>query len=134
MMEKIIIRRRLPPRTKDLESDIRWICECLGLSERDKCKPAYKIFHEILFSLSRNSRIDSNAMAKKFNLTRGAVNYHIRYLIDSGILVRRGKRIALRSGNLTRTLEEMQRDINMVFEEMKRISSEIDRELGLEYR
>jgi len=135
MTQELRIRRLLPPRTKDLDSDIEWICESLGLiTSNDKDDPTLKIFREVLFSLARNSKIRSDELAEKCNLTRGAVNYHIRYLINSGIFVRRKRCIMLRSGNLRRTLEDIQRDVNFIFEEMKRIAKEIDKELGLEYR
>ena len=127
MVFRISIRSYQPPRQVDLDLEIDWVCSCLGLvSGRDVSRTAEEIFRRILEANRHEKSVTSEKLAEDLELSRGAVNHHLRSFIESGLIVRRKRRIFLRSSTLSGTLEEMRRDADRIFEDLIRTAKNLD--------
>ena len=132
---KISLRDLNPPKAKG-DDDIEWICESLSLfTKKDSDKSAYKIFRSLLKSSLEGDPKTSAEIADEMDLARGTVLFHMKKFSNSG-LVRRapGRKYVLRESCLEDTIDDMMRDAERMFERMKRIAAEIDREFGFERR
>jgi predicted transcriptional regulator len=132
---KISLKDLRPPTEKG-DEDIEWICESLNLfTKKDTDKSAYKIFRTLLKSSLEGEPKTSAEIADEMDLARGTVLFHMRKFFNSG-LVRRapGRRYVLRESCLEDTIEDMMHDTEKMFERMKRIAAEIDKEFGFERR
>ncbi len=133
---KIRLQDLRPPAKSDEEDDIEWLCRSLSLfTKKDSEKSAYKIFRILVKSSIEGEPKTSTEIADQLNLARGTVLFHMKKFYSSGLVARApGRRYVLRQPSLEETIEDMMRDSERIFEKMRRIASEIDRELGFEKR
>jgi|GEM_PF-123448 len=135
MMRSIVIQDKQPPTKKDINKDLRWMCRSLGfVSGRDTQETSIKLFKKIIKELSQNRVVRTAELEKETGISRGAINHHIRSYINAGFLVREKNRIKMRSSSVKKTMEEIQRDADRIFENLKSIAEEIDKELGFDNR
>ena len=129
---RVTIIKTRKPQEKNLNKDLQWFSESLGLfSERDKERSCFRIFMELVKAARRRQLLSSDELAERTNLSRGTAVYHINRLIESGLVTVYEGRYLLRVENLEQLVTEIQRDLNRVFEDMKQIAEELDNELGL---
>jgi len=134
LAEYVILDVRMPP-TPELEKDVEWICKCFGfLESRDREKTAAKIFKTLLEAMIMGKRLSSDELAGKIGLTRGTMVHHLNKLLQSGLAVHREGQYELRGTSLRRTVQEVKRDINRIFENIEHVAQSIDETLGLTYR
>jgi predicted transcriptional regulator len=125
-----IISSRKPART--LNDELQWFGSSLGLFNlRDKDKSCFRVFIELLKAAKTDKPLSSDEISDKLGLTRGTVIHHINKLMDAGIVVRHGNIYMLRVNNLSALVEEIQRDAERTFIDLKRVAKEIDQMLGL---
>lgn len=131
-----MLRELEPPSTADEEKDIEWLCESFNLStRRDTDKSTYKVFRVLLESSLEGAPITSSEISEKLGVTRGTVLFHLQKFSRSGLIVRApGRRYALRNSNLEDTIEDVMRDTIQIFEKMKKVAADIDKEFGVERR
>ncbi|MEM2094352.1 MAG: ArsR family transcriptional regulator [Candidatus Bathyarchaeia archaeon] len=123
------------PSVTNLDSDLEWICRCLGFLEpRDKDRTAAKIFRSLLEAMKAGKGRTSDELAAEIGLTRGAVVHHLNKLIQSGLVIRREGQYELRGRSLQRTIREIKRDIDRIFENVEQVAQSIDKSLELVYR
>ncbi len=124
-----------PPKARE-EDDIEWLCRSLNLfTKKDEDKSTYKVFKTLVEASISGEPKTSTEIARKLNLTRGTVLFHLKKFHSSGLIARiSGRRYALRQPSLEETIEDMMRDSQRIFERMRRIAAEIDKELGVEKR
>ncbi len=135
MVKKISLRKLEIPLEDNLEKDLEWLCETLGLvSGRDLERTAIKILYNILDAQASKDGITSEELADKLSLSRGAINYHLRSLIDSGLLTREKNMIKLRSSSILRTINELKKEIDDIFSDVMKISEHLDNHFGLKNR
>ncbi|MEK6903562.1 MAG: winged helix-turn-helix transcriptional regulator [Nanoarchaeota archaeon] len=126
-----LIKTRKPQR-KDLNTDLQWFSESLGLfSPRDKERSCFRIFVELVKATRRRQLLSSDDLAARTNLSRGTVIHHIAHLVESGLVVQHEGKYLLRVENLETLIEELQRDLQRVFEDLKSMAQELDDQLGL---
>lgn len=129
---KVTLIRTRKPQKKDLNADLQWFSESLGLfSQRDKERSCFRIFVELVKSARRRQLLSSDELAERTNLTRGTIIHHISHLIESGLVTQHENRYMLRVENLETLIEELQRDLNRVFEDLTTMAQELDDQLGL---
>lgn len=134
MADYRLLAVRKPP-IVDFEKDFEWVCRIFGfLESRDKMKTAYHIFRSILENAAGKGGVTSDELAVKLQVSRGTVVHHLRKFIKSGLVIYHESRYKLRGTSLKNTIEEIQRDINRIFEDLKLISMAIDEELGFASR
>lgn len=130
--QKITIIRIRRPAKKEINSELQWLGDSLGLfGIRDRNKSCFRIFIELLKSSRAHKPMTSDEIAYKLKLSRGTVVHHLNMLIESGIVVPEKNRYLLRTDNLQSTVEEIRKDIERTLEDMKHMAKEIDDNLGL---
>ncbi len=134
LAEYVINGVRLPLK-EDFDQDVEWICKSLGFLEtRDKEKTAARIFKVLLEAAGQGKGLSSDELAEKIGLTRGTMVHHLNKMIKSGIIIRHEGQYKLRCLSLRKTVEEIERDVDRIVENMVKIAQSIDNSLGLSYR
>jgi len=130
-IQSITIYKLRKPVKKDINEELQWLGSSLGLFNlRDKDKSCFRIFIELLKN-TRKSGLSSDELAYRLNLSRGTVVHHIKKLRSSGLVVIREKRYILRVDNLHTLVEEVRRDMDRVYDDLKDVAHDIDRKLGI---
>lgn len=125
--QKITIIRSHKPRTENVNEDLQWLGQSLGLlNMRDKDKSCFRIFIELLKSAKRQESISSEELAYKLDLSRGTVVHHINKLIDSGIVIPMRNKYILRVDTLKGLIEELRSDLEKTLTELSDIAEKID--------
>ena len=129
---RVTVIKTRKPQKKDLNTDLQWFSESLGLfSQRDKERSCFRIFVELVKSARRRQLLSSDELAFKTNLTRGTIIHHINHLVESGLVAQHEGKYMLRVENLETLVTELQRDLHRVFEDLQSMAKELDAELGL---
>ena len=130
--QKITIVRTRKPAEKNINQELQWFGNSLGLFNlRDKDKSCFRVFIELLKAAKAKMPLSSDELAYRLNLTRGTVIHHINKLMDAGIVIYDGKRYMLRVDNLKDLVDEVEKDIERTCSDLKNIAKEIDERLGL---
>jgi predicted transcriptional regulator len=130
--QRITIIRTSRPRGDDINRDLKWFGQSLGLfSDRDKDSSLYRLFVELLKSSRTRQAISSDELAYKLKLSRGTVVHHLNKLLEAGIIVSERNRYVLRVQNLEFLVDELRKDLKRTMDNLKEIAQEIDEELGL---
>jgi DNA-binding MarR family transcriptional regulator len=118
------------PYSDDLEESIDWLLKTLGIAEN-----MIEKYRELLLEIIREGdKISATELAGRRGDPRTSVAYHVAKLVDMGLLTREGRGYRLRASTLLRTVEEMERDVLRIFEDMKKVARTIDEALGLPRR
>ncbi|MCB9362688.1 ArsR family transcriptional regulator [Candidatus Woesearchaeota archaeon] len=120
------------PRSGNINDQLQWIAISLGLfSKRDKERSNFRLFILLLKAAKNRESLTSDELAAQLKLSRGTVNHHLLKLLQSGIVVHKGRGYALRAESLRYLIEEIEKDIKRTTEDMKTIAKEIDTWLHL---
>ena len=132
MFKKITIIRIRKPVNKDINRDLQWFSESLGLfGSRDKEKSCFRVFIELLKSTRSQKPTTSDEIAFRANLSRATVIHHINKLIEAGFIDAAKGGYILRVDNLETLVSEIKQDMNRYFLELEEMAKELDDELGL---
>jgi len=124
---RIVIRRIEPPFSSTVSDDMDWICQSLGFFEEiDKDKTAAAIFRAIMLATESGEGLSSTAIADRVNMSRGAVINHLNNLLRAGLIEKQGRFYVTRSKSMYRVIEELEEDIDRIFDRMKQRASKID--------
>ncbi len=127
-----IIRTTRIPVKSQVNEEIKWLCNSLGLfSLRDKESSCYRIFIELLKSAKANKPLSSDEIAYGLGLGRTAVLHHLNRLMESGLVSADKGRYMLRVKSLEILVSEVERDIERTFNDLKETAKKIDEKLGL---
>lgn len=125
-----IIKIRRPVRS-NINEQLQWFGTSLGLfSLRDKDRSCFRIFIELLKQAKKEEPISSDQLAVRLNLSRGTVVHHLHKLMDSGIVVYEKKGYILRVHNLSRLIDELEKDMERTFSTLREIAEDIDKRIG----
>ncbi len=134
----MVLRKRITiisinkPRERSVNEELQWFCDSLGLfGLRDRDRSCFRIFIELLKTSKQRQPISSDEIADKLSLTRGTVVHHLNKLSDSGIIIQQRKRYILREPNLEVLMDDLRRDFEEYFKELKKTAKEIDDVLEL---
>ena len=128
---KIVIKRVEEPFSDDPFVELDWICQSLGFFEPiDRDKTAAAIFKELLKYSSEQRALSSTSLADRLKMSRGSIINHLNNLQRAGLIVRQGRQYFPRSKSIERTIEEIEEDIERVFQKMKKAAQEIDKGIG----
>ena len=131
---KIVVRRVEQPFSSNLDRELDWICSSLGFFEPiDREKTAASVFKVIVRAAEQRKPLTSTALAKRVDMSRGSVINHLNRLQRSGLVVRQGRFYLPRSRSVFRTIEEIEEDIERIFQRMKKAAVQIDREFGIKF-
>ncbi len=129
-MKLTLSEQRDTPR--NLREQIDWLCRTLGLQHgRDDIMQ--KLVQTLLYEMAKQKEAPtSERLSQLLAAEQQRVNYHLRTLIETGLVEREKKRIRLREPTLAANLRELQRRVNALLEKSIKTAEEIDRQLGLE--
>jgi predicted transcriptional regulator len=115
----------------DINQELQWLGSSLGLfGLRDKDSSCFRIFITIIKKAKRNETMTSDQIAEKLGLSRGTVVHHLNKLMEAGIVVKTKEGYILRESNLSRMMQDIEKDMEMVMREMEEVAKEIDDKLG----
>jgi len=134
LAEYVLLSVRKPP-TIEYETDLEWICRTFGfLESRDKKKTAFLIFKALVEATVHNKGLTSDELAEKVGLTRGTMIHHLNKMMKSGLVIFHEGEYKLRERSIKNTVEEIQRDLTRLFENLVEVAQTLDRTLGLSSR
>lgn len=129
MKQRITIKDIDIPKNNRINEELKWVCDSLGfMAGRDTEDTSFKIIKELLEQFKSNEIVSTEMIAKSLNLEPPRINHHLRNLMESGIIFREKRKVALTGGSLSRAIEEMKRDSDNMFEKILEISKKIDKE------
>ncbi|MEM0149430.1 MAG: hypothetical protein QXW10_00855 [Candidatus Micrarchaeaceae archaeon] len=131
-MKKIVIRSvDKPLKSKSPDALISWFCEALGLSgEGESDSIESEILKKFLMAAQKNIGISSSNIKLGKGVPRSTVIYHLNRLIESGLIVKRGRKYYMRAQALSTSIEEIEYDIDREFQRMIDMAKEFDRLFG----
>ncbi|HIH25602.1 winged helix-turn-helix transcriptional regulator [Candidatus Woesearchaeota archaeon] len=133
--QKITIIKLRKSSNKDVNDDLQWFSQSLGLfGERDKEKSCFRVFVELLKASRRNKELTSDELALKSNLSRATVIHHLNKLMESGLVISQDNMYSLRVNNLEYLVDELRKDVLRTLDDIHSMAEELDEELGLSKR
>ncbi|HLD33896.1 MAG TPA: helix-turn-helix domain-containing protein [Candidatus Nanoarchaeia archaeon] len=131
MRRQITIVELPLPKGHDVNFELQWLGNSLGLfGDRDKDRSCFRVFITLVKD-GRRQPLSSDQIADQLDLSRGTVIHHINNLMQAGIVTHERGGYALRVERLQVLIGELQRDTEKMFENLKRISKDIDQWMGL---
>ena len=128
--EKIIIIRTKKPEKSDVNKDLQWFSQSLGLfNERDKEKSCFRIFIELVKATKSDNLLKSDDIAEKSNLSRATVIHHLNNLMERGLVISKNNKYFLREDSFEDLLLDLEKDFFKIFKELKTKAKELDKEL-----
>lgn len=128
---KITIWKLRRENSDNVNRELQWLGNSLGLFNlRDRDSSCFRIFICLVRKAKRNEPISSDQIADQLHLTRGTVVHHLIRLMDSGLVIKEGRRYILRERDLLQVIKDLQRDMEFVFSELNEVAKEIDQKLG----
>jgi predicted transcriptional regulator len=125
-----IIKVRRNP-ADNINKELQWIGNSLGLFNlRDKDSSCFRVFITLVKRSKAKDVLTSDDIAERLSLSRGTVVHHLTKLMNCGIVVHERKGYILREHNLQKVIDDVQRDVESVFSELKEVAKEIDDKLG----
>lgn len=129
---KITIISSRKPIKKDINQDLQWFSNSLGLfTERDKEKSCFRIFIELIKAAKNRISLTSDQLAQRTHLSRATIIHHLNKLIEAGIVINQDNKYILKVDNLEQLIDEVKLDLNKVLHELKLMAEELDEQLGL---
>jgi len=127
-MERIVIKFVERPDFDNPEKMLKWFCEVFGLSSGDSGDDIEEqILRNFVYAAHGNNGLASSELKLKTDLARSTVIYHLNRFIDSGLLVKRGRKYYLRASEMHKAIEEIEYDINREMQRMLDTAKEFDR-------
>lgn len=134
MVNEILLRNLISPKTNELEENIPWVCRSFGLVKgRDIEDTSIKIFNTLLHEFQKDSLISSESIARRLNIEPQRVNHHFRNFLETGFLNREKRKVVLRGGSMAQAVCEMKRDVDFIFLSILEVAKEIDKKLGFRH-
>ena len=104
-MEHIVIRVLEKPDFNDPEKLIKWFVSVLGLSgEGEIDSIGEQILSEFANATYLDKGLSSSELKLDTSLARSTVIYHLNRFIDSGLLVKKGRKYYLRASEMSKAI------------------------------
>jgi DNA-binding transcriptional ArsR family regulator len=134
-LSQFTVKKLREPVEKQLDEDIEWVCNSLGfLTARDQDKTAYRILKALVQSAREGKGLTSEELTQYVEPTIGSVIYHLKKMMKAGLVVKLNSTYELRMNSFFKTIDEIEKEIINILEDIKKIAKDIDRTVGLEHR
>ena len=134
-LKQFVIRKLREPTEKQLDKDIEWVCNSFGfITPRDQDKTAFKILKALIKAAKEGKGLTSEELTELVEPTIGSVIYHLKKLMKAGLVVKLDSTHELRMNSLLATIEEIEKEISLTLEDIKKVAEDIDNKVGLEHR
>ena len=134
-MEHIVIRVLEKPDFNDPEKLIKWFVSVLGLSGEGEID---SIGEQILSEFAKAAYLDKGLSSSELkldtNLARSTVIYHQNRFIDSGLLVKKGRKYHLRASEMSKAIEEIEYDIDRELSRMLDTAKQFDKLMSIQMK
>jgi hypothetical protein len=134
-MEHIVIRVLEKPDFNDPEKLIKWFVSVLGLSGEGEID---SIGEQILSEFAKAAYLDKGLSSSELKLdtvlARSTVIYHLNRFIDSGLLVKKGRKYYLRASEMSKAIEEIEYDIDRELSRMLDTAKQFDKLMSLQMK
>lgn len=135
MAQQIILNRVDLPDEKSVPDDVDFLCESTGFKKGgDSEDLALQLFETVVRNVALRRQVTSDFLASELDVQRAVVNYHLRQFISTGFFSREKHSLTLRGGSMERTILEIRKDADRMFEDMIEVARELDGMLGLARR
>ncbi|MBI2565213.1 helix-turn-helix transcriptional regulator [Candidatus Woesearchaeota archaeon] len=125
--KQITIIRLIKPKHISINEELQWLGNSLGLFHlRDKDKSCFRLFVEFVKAAKINQSLSSDELADRTNLSRGTVVHHLNKMLESGLILQEHKKYILRDYMLERLIEDVKKDLDQTFEDLKKTARELD--------
>lgn len=129
---KITIYKSRKPAGENVNQDLQWFCDSLGLfGKRDRDKSCFRMFVVLLKSLHSTQSLTSDELSEKVGLSRGTVVHHLHTLIGSGLVIRDRNKYMLKVDNLSSLVEEVEHDLIRTMNNLRHVAEILDKRLEL---
>ena len=129
---KITINRIRKPKETELNDELQWFFESLGLiGNRDRDRSCFRMVIVLLRDLRHNEGMTSDEISQKVNLSRGTVVHHLHKLMDSGVVVNNRNKYMMRVESLSSLVDEIEHDLYKAMSNLKKVAKVIDKRLEL---
>ncbi|MGC8571836.1 MAG: hypothetical protein ACP5LH_00945 [Candidatus Micrarchaeia archaeon] len=132
-MGKIVINTTEKPSTAKLNELIKWFCVELGFldynSKEDEENIDINILKEFILAAYNNEDGITSLKLKeklKYPLARSTLIYHLNKIIESGLIVKKGRKYYLRGRAMSKAVEELEYDLEREFSKMIDTARELD--------
>ncbi|MDE1856999.1 MAG: hypothetical protein KGH98_02850 [Candidatus Micrarchaeota archaeon] len=129
-MERIVIKVVGMPNDGDPDRMIKWFCEVFDLSNgKDNDNIEEQILKRFILNQGNGDGLSSSQLNADLetHLARSTLIYHLNRFIDAGLLVRKGRRYHLRANELSKTIEELEYDIDREMKRLHHVAEEFER-------
>ncbi len=134
-LKQFVVRKLREPTEKKLDKDIEWVCNSFGfITLRDQDKTAFNILKALIKSAKESKGLTSEELAELVEPTIGSVIYHLKKLMKAGLVVKLDSTYELRMNSLLTTIEEIEKEISLTLDDIKKVAEDIDNKVGLEHR
>ena len=125
-----MVRIRRPAPDADVNELLQWFGASIGLfGQRDRDRSCFRLFIELIRSSREGKGLSSDELAYKLHLSRGTVVHHLSTLLDAGMVLHTGSTYMLRAHTLTSLTDDIRRDVERNFAELREIAEAIDQGL-----
>ena len=119
-----------PPFSSRIDEELDYLCKSFGFLEPLQVQnSAEKVFKELA---KTKQLLSSSQLSRTLGISRGAIINQLNNLQRSGLVAKRGRLYALRSNSMLHTIEELESDVERVFEKTKKAAKQIDKEFGID--
>ncbi|MCL5404439.1 MAG: hypothetical protein M1125_01185 [Candidatus Marsarchaeota archaeon] len=124
----IVIRSVEKRRSTNPAEFVRWMCEVFDLANTDDNGKAIEqeILEKLIIASRLNTGISSSEIKPSSNVARSTIIYHLNRLIDTGLVVKRGRKYYLRGADMTSAIKEVEYDIEREMSSLLDAASEFD--------
>lgn len=131
---ELLIRKLEMPFSSKLDEELDWIAESFGFFKPvDRQKTAALVFRTLVKASELSGKaLSSTAISRKLGMSRGAVLNHLRNLMDSGLIVRKGTLYTTCRKSLLGTVSEVEEETERIFERLRKVAKKIDEEFETE--
>lgn len=132
-MAKIIINSTELPNAQRPDAMIRWFCIEFGISgDNESNTIGEHILREFAVAAQKGKGLTSSELATSLNMVmhppvaRSTVIYHLNRFIEIGLIVKKGRQYFLRATEMTKTIEEIEYDMQREMQKMIDAAKQFD--------
>ncbi len=125
---KIVIKSIDRPKG-DVDAILDWFCETFGLANDSEHKIEGTVLKKLLLAARQEKGLSSKELAEGETVAHSTIIYHLNRFMDSGLIVKKGRKYYLRAPELSVLVEEMEYDVEKEFRRISDIVAELDSSL-----
>ncbi len=123
---KVVIRYVRKPAEENAEGLLRLFAMAFNFCDDGDDKEIY-LLKEVIKKSFSDEGVTSKNLTSDLELPRTTIIYHLNRFINSGIVVRRGRKYFLRSEDMASTFEEVQQDMEREFNKLIEYAKKFDK-------